>query len=88
MNELKRHAARVYFEANSRAANGNGSVMDWNEPVAKKTPAIAVGEPLATLSIADLEDRITALSAEIERVKAEIARKKAHEAAASALFKS
>lgn len=62
--------------------------MDWDEPLAKKSPAIAVGEPLATMSIGELQARIDALSAEIERVKAEIAKKKAHEAAASALFKS
>lgn len=61
--------------------------MDWEEPVVKKA-AVTVGEPLATASIGELEARIVALNSEIERVRAEIAKKKAHEAAASALFKS
>lgn len=88
MNELKRHAAAVYFDASRRATKGIEAVMDWDEPVAKKTAAVTIGEPLATLSIAELETRVVTLNAEIERVKAEIVRKKAHEAAASALFKS
>ena len=40
------------------------------------------------MSLCELQARIDVLAAEIERVKAEIAKKKAHEAAASALFKS
>ena len=60
--------------------------MDWDEvrPKAQAT----LGEPLGTLSVAELEARIAALHQEIERVSAELAKKKAHEAAASALFKS
>ncbi len=61
--------------------------MDWEEPVAKKT-GVALGEPLASLSLGELEARIAALNSEIERVKAEIAKKRAHEAAAAAIFKS
>ncbi|MGE3066178.1 MAG: DUF1192 domain-containing protein [Hyphomicrobiaceae bacterium] len=61
--------------------------MDWDDSAPKKPAAITVGEPLANLSVADLEARIAALGAEIERVKAELARKKAHSAAASELFK-
>ena len=61
--------------------------MDWEEPKRPAGKAIAVGESLETLSIAELEARITALMAEIERVNREIAAKKAHEAAAAAVFK-
>lgn len=62
--------------------------MDWDELVPKK-PArgIALGESLETLSVAELDHRIQELRREIERVEAELAKKRAHEAAASALFK-
>ncbi len=60
--------------------------MDWDE--ARPAPKVHLGEPLATLSVAELEARIVALRQEIERVSMELAKKKAHEAAASALFKS
>lgn len=63
--------------------------MDWDELRPKPKPAtIAIGEDLAVLSIAELAHRIVALKEEIERVEAELQRKRAHEAAASALFKS
>jgi uncharacterized small protein (DUF1192 family) len=42
---------------------------------------------LGPVSIEDLVDYIRALEAEIERAKAEIARKEAHRSAASAFFK-
>jgi len=62
--------------------------MDWDELVPKK-PArgIALGESLETLSVAELDHRIQELRREIERVETELAKKRAHEAAASALFK-
>jgi uncharacterized small protein (DUF1192 family) len=60
--------------------------MDWDE--AKPKPKAEIGEPLGNFGIAELETRITALEAEIVRVQAELAKKRAHEAAASALFKS
>jgi uncharacterized small protein (DUF1192 family) len=60
--------------------------MDWDD--AKPTPKSAsIGENLETLSVAELEQRIAAFAAEIERVKSELARKRAHESAAAALFK-
>lgn len=62
--------------------------MDWDEIRPKKLAGITVGETLETLSVGELEARIAALSAEIDRVSAELAKKKAHEAAASALFKT
>jgi uncharacterized small protein (DUF1192 family) len=59
--------------------------MDWDEQ--RPVKAITVGEPLSSLSIAELEARIVALTGEIERVREEIAAKRAHEAAATAVFK-
>jgi uncharacterized small protein (DUF1192 family) len=61
--------------------------MDWDD--ARPTPpkSASVGENLETLSVAELESRIQAFAAEIERVKTELARKRAHENAAAALFK-
>jgi uncharacterized small protein (DUF1192 family) len=64
--------------------------MDWNDDTPRpRQPAasIRVGEPLGTFSIAELESRIAALTAEIERVSEELRAKRAHEAAAAALFK-
>lgn len=62
--------------------------MDWDDltprPVSK---AVTVGESLATLSVSELEARVVALAQEIERVRAEITAKKAHEATAAAVFK-
>jgi uncharacterized small protein (DUF1192 family) len=62
--------------------------MDWDD-IAPKTPkaATAIGDNLATLSVAELEARIAAFEAEIERVKAELEAKRRHEEAAAALFK-
>ena len=63
--------------------------MTWDEDTAKPArPAIAVGEPLGNLSIAELEARILALTREIDRVREELRAKRGHEAAAAAVFKS
>jgi uncharacterized small protein (DUF1192 family) len=61
--------------------------MDWDDLKPKPPRTISVGEDLTTLSVAELEARIAAFAAEIERVKGELAAKKAHESAAAALFK-
>lgn len=61
--------------------------MDWDE-VRPKAVGLTIGDNLETLSVAELEARIAALTAEIERVAGEAAKKRAHEAAAAALFKS
>lgn len=64
--------------------------MDWDEDrpkPAKTARPITVGEPLGSLSIAELEVRIAALTQEIERVQEELRAKRAHEAAAAAVFK-
>ena len=58
--------------------------MDWDEARPKPQGA-RLGENLATLSVGELEARIEALEAEIVRVKAELERKRAHEAAAARL---
>lgn len=63
--------------------------MDWDD--VRPQPAsstITVGEDLSGLSIAELEHRIGALQHEIERIAGELKTKRAHEAAASAFFKS
>lgn len=62
--------------------------MDWDDIAPKKPKTTAaVGDSLATLSVAELEARIAAFEQEIERIKAELAAKRAHEEAANALFK-
>jgi len=61
--------------------------MDWDEPRPAPAKAVTVGESLQSLSIAELEARIVALTREIERVQHELQAKKAHEAAAAAVFK-
>lgn len=61
--------------------------MDWDEVRPHPAKAVTLGEDLSNLSVAELESRIAALEAEIVRVKAELSSKRAHEAAAEALFK-
>ncbi len=60
--------------------------MDWDDKP-KPAKALTVGEDLSTISVGELEARITALEAEIQRVQAEIATKKARASAAADLFK-
>lgn len=62
--------------------------MDWDEARPKPGAEIKVGELLDQLSLAELEARIAAHRAEITRIEDEIAKKRAHEAAASSVFKS
>ncbi|WP_295555009.1 DUF1192 domain-containing protein [uncultured Hyphomicrobium sp.] len=61
--------------------------MDWDDTRPPPPRSASLGDNLETLSVAELESRIAAFSAEIERVKAELAKKQAHESAAEALFK-
>lgn len=61
--------------------------MDWDDLKPTPKPNATIGESLDALSVDELEARITAFAAEIERVKAELAKKRAHESAAAALFK-
>ena len=47
-----------------------------------------LGQDLSLLSFEDIEDRVAALAAEIERLKADAAKKRASREAANAFFKS
>lgn len=63
--------------------------MDLDDPLPKKpAQGPAIGESLEALSIGELESRVKVLEVEIARVRDEIKRKAAHNAAASAIFKS
>ncbi len=61
--------------------------MDWDDLAPKPKKAVTLGEDLKSLSVAELVARIAALREEIERVEGELEAKKAHEAAAAAVFK-
>ena len=61
--------------------------MDWDELKPKPAKGITLGEDLKTLSLGELHARVAALHEEIARVEAELAAKKAHEAAAASIFK-
>jgi uncharacterized small protein (DUF1192 family) len=61
--------------------------MSWDDSEQKPKPTAAIGEDLATLSVGELEARIALLEREITRVREEVARKKARQAAADQLFK-
>ena len=61
--------------------------MDLDDFRPKPKPEIVVGEKLETLSISELEGRILALRAEIERVDSELKAKRSRVASAEALFK-
>ncbi len=54
----------------------------------KAKSQLVAGEPLDSISIAELESRIIAFEGEIARLRAEVARKQASKAAADAFFKS
>lgn len=58
------------------------------EDVPKKPAGIVVGENLDLLSVAELEQRVLALEAEIARVKAAAQSKRASKTAADAFFRS
>ena len=60
--------------------------MDWDDVRPKPQATITVGADLTTLSVAELEARVTALKAEIARVETELAAKRARVSAADKLF--
>jgi uncharacterized small protein (DUF1192 family) len=62
--------------------------MSFDDLPLKKTAAITVGENLELHSVSELEQRVEALEAEILRVKAAIASKKASKSAADAFFRN
>ncbi|MBU2533132.1 MAG: DUF1192 domain-containing protein [Alphaproteobacteria bacterium] len=63
--------------------------MDWDDV---RKPAsnekVVVGETLERHSVAELEQRIRSLEAEIQRVRGELAAKRDHEARAASIFKT
>lgn len=61
--------------------------MDWDDDRPRPKRTVTVGEILDTHAIAELEERVTSLEAEIARTRAEIDKKRKHEAAAASLFK-
>jgi uncharacterized small protein (DUF1192 family) len=61
--------------------------MDWDELKPRPAKVTTLGEDLRTLSVSELEHRLVELARETERVRVEIDAKKAHEAAAAAVFK-
>ena len=61
--------------------------MEPDEPTRKKADMV-IGENLDAISLAELEQRIHALESEIQRIKAEVARKLASRNAADAFFRS
>ena len=58
------------------------------EDAPKKPTNMVIGENLDAISVAELEQRIQSLESEIERLKAEIAKKQASRNAADAFFKN
>jgi len=59
-----------------------------DEDKPRKKVTHEMGQDLSLLSFEDIEDRIAALAAEIERLKADAAKKRASRDAANAFFKS
>lgn len=58
------------------------------EDLPKKPAGIVIGENLDLLSVSELEQRVAALEAEIERIKAVAQSKRASKQAADAFFRS
>ena len=85
------HATQLHgTSGRSRGRHSQGGfteIMDWDDLKPKPPKGVMLGESLETLSVGELEARIVALRQEIERVGRELAAKKAHEAAAAAIFK-
>jgi uncharacterized small protein (DUF1192 family) len=77
----------VYADAPASKRDKAGfSMFDETLPIQKKT-VHEVGQDLAPLSIAEIDERITALQAEIERLGIARRDKLKTQAAADALFK-
>ncbi len=60
--------------------------MNWDDDLPRPKRVITVGDKLDQLSLAELDERVEALEAEIVRVKAESTAKRALVSAAAALF--
>ncbi|MCK0198284.1 DUF1192 domain-containing protein [Ancylobacter sp. 6x-1] len=61
--------------------------MSMEDEPRRVRPAIEVGADISTLSETEIEERIAALAAEIERLKTALSAKKASRAAADLFFK-
>jgi uncharacterized small protein (DUF1192 family) len=64
-----------------------GKMTDLDEFAPKKKQGMVIGEDLAAISVAELEQRIHDLESEIQRIRAEITAKQASKAAAAAFFR-
>ena len=62
--------------------------MPIEEDLPAKKPSLVVGEDLALLSVAELEQRINVLESEIARVRETIAAKQSSKATAASFFRS
>ena len=62
--------------------------MEWDDVEPKQVAGASIGDNLENLSVAELEQRITELGEEIERVSKERDRKVKIGAAADQVFKS
>ena len=63
-------------------------VMAMDEEIVRPIrPTLEIGGDLSTLSETEIEERVTALEAEIERLRETLASKRASRAAADAFFK-
>jgi uncharacterized small protein (DUF1192 family) len=60
--------------------------MDWDEPKAKSSRTITIGEELSNLSIADLEEKIARHKDEIARIETTLSARRTHSSAAAELF--
>jgi uncharacterized small protein (DUF1192 family) len=60
--------------------------MNWDDELPKPKRQIVLGEDLERFAIAELDERIVALQAEIARTRTEITAKQQHKAAADKLF--
>lgn len=59
----------------------------WDEDKPRKIPTHEIGQPLDTLSLSDLDERIALLRAEITRIEAARAAKDAAQSSADSFFK-
>jgi len=69
--------------------------QSWEEPLAiedddkpRRKISHDIGQDLSLLSVEELNERVALLSAEIERLQAAVARKRASKDAADSVFKS
>lgn len=62
------------------------AMFEDEEPEAKKASKLVVGVDLSTISVAELNERITLLEAEIVRVRSEIDKKQSSKASAESFF--